>query len=510
MRTARAFIYRHKTAAFWSVTGFLSLVAATLTYYIGVQQSIWFDEAHTLLLAHQPASQLVHLAALDVHPPMYFLIVKAWASVFGWSDGALRLLGAYMAPALVVTGALLAKKLFGKRAGLLAATFIALSPFIIRYDFELRMYSLAAIIAVLATYVFVKAVNNTTSRKHQWWLWVTYAVLVAVGMYTVYYTAFIWLGHATWLFIKAEQARHREKQRISQTMRQGLLAYALALVLWLPWLFVFVTQLTNGALANITEPLTATNTLGFISFAFLYQPFGQLTMLQSLMFGGVIAAIVTLIIYTRRTSPRPSYLGLISTIVIVPFALLALVSLVKPLYVERYLVPVVPFFFIMVAGLCAAAFTVKPIATRRLAGILVVICCFGLVQLAHVGNFNFQRNESIMTKQAVAAFEARCQPGTVILANDPYVYIQSLPYFTSSCPFLFYEPSEVLRGGYAGVSGSSQQVKNQASLGTPARIVYVYYDRPAFAIPDSYRQIDKRAFGNLFILTYVSGAVTAE
>lgn len=500
---------RHKTAVFWALTAVLGLLAGVLTFFIGMQQSIWFDEAHTLLLAHQSVPELIRLAAADVHPPLYFLIVKLWAGLFGWSDVSLRLLGAGMAVLLVGAVALLAKTLFGKRAGLLAASFVAISPFVIRYDFELRMYSLAASIAVIATYVLVKAVA-ASSRKQSTWLWLPYAILVAVGMYTVYYTAFIWLGHAIWLGMQWYTARRKGNTLTRQRAFYGLAAYVVAVLLWSPWLLVFITQLTNGALANITEPLTAANTLSFLTFSFLYQPFGRLTMVQSLLFWGMIIALVMLVLYARRAKHMSRFTSLSVTVLLTPFAVLALVSLVKPLYVERYLVPVVPFFFVTLAGLSAYAYGVNKKVTKWLVAGLLALCVVGLVQLTQVGNFNFQRNERPATWQAVSYIESQCQNNTIILSNDPYIYIQSLPYYTAPCQFFFYEPSQTLGGGYAGVSGSAWQIKSPASIGSPARIVYVYYDTPAVAVPGSYTQVEQRSIGNLHIVTYVNGAEVAE
>ncbi len=502
-------IYCHKTAVFWGFTALFALIAGLLTFIIGMQQSIWFDEAHTLLLAHQPVPELIRLAAIDVHPPLYFLVVKLWAGLFGWSDDSLRVLGSVIAVLLIGLVSLLAKTVFGRRAGLLAALFVAVSPFVIRYNFELRMYSLAASIVVVATYVLVKAVSSS-SQKQRVWLWTLYAVLVALGMYTVYYTAFIWLGHAVWLAVRWYRVRRQRNTADKQTFFYGLCAYAGAVLIWSPWLLVFITQLTNGALANITEPLTAANTLSFLTFSFLYQPFGRLTMVQSLLFWGLITALVMVVLYVRRVKTLPRYTSLVVTILVVPFAFLALVSLVKPLYVERYLVPVVPFFFVTLAGLSAYAYRKNPKVMHWVVGGLLAVCMVGLIQLVQVGNFNFQRNERPATRQVVAYIESQCQANTVILSNDPYVYIQSLPYYSAPCQFYFYEPSKTLGGGYAGVSGSAWHIRDPSSLGSPDRIVYVYYDTPAVDLSSTYRQVSRQSFGNLHVVTYVNEVKAAE
>ncbi len=46
------------------------------TACFAVSQDIWFDELFTVELALKPVGELISLAARDVHPPLYYLIVK--------------------------------------------------------------------------------------------------------------------------------------------------------------------------------------------------------------------------------------------------------------------------------------------------------------------------------------------------------------------------------------------------------------------------------------------------
>ena len=42
-----------------------------------VSTDIWYDELFTMGFIEQPVGRLLELAARDVHPPLYYLIVKA-------------------------------------------------------------------------------------------------------------------------------------------------------------------------------------------------------------------------------------------------------------------------------------------------------------------------------------------------------------------------------------------------------------------------------------------------
>ena len=51
------------------VVGF-ALIFAVMSLSIGMSQSVWFDEAYSITLAKRPIGELVHLTAIDVHPPV--------------------------------------------------------------------------------------------------------------------------------------------------------------------------------------------------------------------------------------------------------------------------------------------------------------------------------------------------------------------------------------------------------------------------------------------------------
>lgn len=51
--------------------------------------SLWIDEGASYYVITQP-SLLDALATTDVHPPLYFYLLKGWASVTGMSEFSLR------------------------------------------------------------------------------------------------------------------------------------------------------------------------------------------------------------------------------------------------------------------------------------------------------------------------------------------------------------------------------------------------------------------------------------
>ena len=130
--------------------------------------------------------------------------------------------------------------------------------------------------------MLVRAVQS--KRDYRWWL--LYATLVALGMYTLYYLALLWLAHAAWLVWRMVR-NHQGKTWYKQPWVRS---YAVAVMLFLPWLPTFFKQTGNGALAPIGQPMNLENLLGVFSFNLLYKPVWQLTMVDTFIVISATAA----------------------------------------------------------------------------------------------------------------------------------------------------------------------------------------------------------------------------
>jgi len=472
-------------------------VAMLVSLAIGLAQSVWFDEAYSIMVAKQPIEQLLHLTAVDTHPPLYYLLLKGWAGLFGWSEFALRSLSVLALGGSLVIGGLLVKRMFGVRTALITLPFILFAPFLLRYGFEIRMYALASLIGIAATYVLVSAVDAKTKRQ----LWIRYglyAVLVAIGVYTLYYTALLWVAHLVWL----GWITYREKKPVLRA--PWLFAFAGSVILFLPWLPTFVRQISNGALAPISQAMTLENLLGIISFNFVYQPVWQLNALLSLLVVFVIGTLgyVTVQAFKVVSNDKKKYLLLLAFYVLIPIIVLTLVSLFRPMYVERYLAHIAIGGMLFV-GVAVALVTKKTTTiTVQAAALLVVVLVVGVAHLIQVGNYNFQRLQKPDVARAAALLEL-CETGATIMAADPYVAIELAYYAPKDCDIHFYSKDAKLGGGYAPLSESPLRISDPASqLADKKTVYYVYYDQPSLEIPLLLNQTGDEKFGSLTVATF--------
>ena len=105
-------------------------------------QSIWWDEGISLHLAGLPWGEILRDRAANIHPPLYFLILKAWTGLVGRTPFAGRALSALVMTLLPATVHRFLTRRVGARAGRAAALLVALAPPFIIYGQETRAYAL--------------------------------------------------------------------------------------------------------------------------------------------------------------------------------------------------------------------------------------------------------------------------------------------------------------------------------------------------------------------------------
>lgn len=454
------------------VVGF-ALIFAVISLSIGMSQSVWFDEAYSITLAKRPIGELVHLTAIDVHPPFYYLFLHFWGGLFGFGELSLRLSSVIPMFFAIILTAILLKRLFNKPFAGFATLLLCLSPMLIRYGFEIRMYAMATMLAVLATIVLV-LIEAEKNAKRRHLLQFAYAALVALGMLALYYTIVIWLTHFAYLIWQTV------KNKKSILCQEFWLMYILAVLLFTPWLFVAIKQFTNGALAQISEPMTVNNLLGVFSFNLLYKPIWQLDQI----FGLLILGFITLfgVLLAKKVKNKQKNTSFLIFMAAGPLLVEILICLIKPMYVERYLVYSAPFLIALIAYLVFEAQS-----KQRYFSIvyLFALVGFGIFNLQQAGNFNFQRMQKPDIREMATRISAtdkkedKRDQATLtelpILTDSPYEAIE-LGYYLPNNKIYFYAPYEELGGGYAPLNKSEFKIFNGQDLKKFNCVRYVYYD----------------------------------
>jgi len=267
-------------------------------------------------------------------------------------------------------------------------------------------------------------------------------------------------------------------------------AYAFSLLLFLPWLSSFLKQVGNGALAPIGQPMNLEQLVGIVSFNTIYQPLWQLGVIASILVMAIIFVSVRSIVITFHIKKKNDILWLLVSYISVPIMLLMVISLYKPMYVERYLAHVAIGLVMLVGASLALSTERENREVWRIASplVLLVVLAIGANNLGQVGNYNFQRMQK-PNVNSVASI-VKCSENDVVLAADPYAVIE-LDYYLPNCQIYFASSDQHLGGGYAPLDGNSRQVADTKKVFTHAKNIYnVYYSDMKADLPGNYREVE--------------------
>ncbi len=267
------------------------LLAALLRLHALDAQSLWNDEGNTLRLIQRDIPALLGAARADIHPPLYYLLLKGWAAFTGESEFALRAFSAFAGVLSVACAYGLGAVLFARGVGMLAAFLTALNTFSLYYSQEARMYALMALIAALAMLCFVKWLDSRRAR-----LLISMALLNAAGLYT-HYAYPLTLAAQGALFVVWFAAR-REWRMLGSYLAAG----GLTVALFLPQLPIALAQLGGWSQAS-REMLPFVEQLSVIGTWLLYgSTFGSLS--QGLVLLTLVSALIGAVLgdWVRRPS----------------------------------------------------------------------------------------------------------------------------------------------------------------------------------------------------------------
>lgn len=486
------------------IAALAGVASFSIALWIGSQQSVWFDEAYSINLIPHSIGRIIQLTGVDVHPPLYYLLLKAWAAIFGTGDIALRSFSALCCGLTVAVGILLVKRLWDARAALVAAPFAVAAPLLLRYGFEIRMYALAGLIGVLATYVLVAAWQSTNAAQRRL-LWVTYALLVATGLYTLYYTGLVWAVHLVWCIYMARTGR--QKLAWPKLLKQPwFISYVAAVVLFLAWVPSFLHQLSNVQSGFWIGPARYTNVVSIWSISLNYLAEWQLTPWRSVGFMAAFVAAIYFIVVAFQVSLRTQRrnLTLLTLYAVLPVILLYCVSLppLQSVFIERYISQTILGAYLLLGVSIAVVLRRRRSVLLRVAALgLLVVLIQGVFTLNNVGNYNFERLDKPNARAASAYLQRNVTTNDPIVTDGPFTYM-SFHHYLPHNNVRFYSSGPVSKtGGYAMLHGSPLRVSSIHSFaGRPVWIVYA--GKSADYIPANHVRTRGREIGEYGIYLY--------
>lgn len=382
-------------------------------------QSLWRDEVDAIRFATRTLPALLEtFREPGENGPLYFLLLRPWLQVFGQSEFSLRYPSVLLGTLAIPLTWVVARRLFrffdqrlapqegastpaswmGFSAGL-GTLFVALSPYLVWYSQEGKMYALVVAMALASLVALLWA--STPGARHPAARWLAYIVITSLGFYTHVLLVLMVPVHAILFIMGWPQTRRH---------RVGALASLACFTLpYLPLVWWQVRLLTSPTF----EPGFDFVPLGRMS-AILLAALGRgIRPTPSLGFTAVWVFLILAVLLLGKNAPsRRSTAALLAWLVVPPL-LLYLITLQVPLFNDRYLIFIAPAFYV----LSAAGVVVVGRHSRSLAVIVFVIA----VGLQVVGLWGQTRTPLKADWRNAAAFvEAARTPNDIVVFQHPY------------------------------------------------------------------------------------------
>jgi len=355
----------------------LLLVAFGLRVWGLADHNIWWDEGLAAWAARLSVRRILHWTAHDVHPPLYFLLLRAWWLIVGDGEFALRFPSALVGTLGVSVIYGLGRSLGGHKAGQLAGLFLAISRFAVSWSQEMRMYIWATTLAAGALWATVRLWR---SQGKDWRAWIAYVVTVAAGLWSLFLMVSVPL--ITNLAFPVVWLRQRRSRRL---LTRWIAAQLAAAALFVPWLVYSLPRMPTWSSSEPFSPVFFVHLYSTMLAVGVPVNLEIYTPLTLAAFTALATGAVALW-RSRRTSVESGGLAMLALGLALPALVVYAVSLPIHLYyaprlVPRYLLPLsICFYTLLGWGLAALA------RWRRSAGILggvlvVAVALSGLVSL---------------------------------------------------------------------------------------------------------------------------------
>ncbi len=406
----RRFVVNVAHPGLWLLLG----LAVVLRMWKLTDKNMWMDESVSWWEAKSSVTDLVAQTAADIHPPLYYLLLKVWIWLVGDSLAAMRMLSVLCS---VLALYLLFRLIDGAMPRVVCYAVIlwcALSPYELHFAQEARMYAPASAAVLGACLAYRRWLESEGTRRSAL---VLYAIAAAAALYLHYFTALAIA--AIWLHFVIVGARTAGATRTVTPWKAWIIANAGVAIAYAPWIPTAFAHLTHGQDWRQPVPLEelpafALDLFSDLVFGYYLPPNEAVGALQFVVIGGVLAVggwCLFEAIILRKCDERDVFFACVAY---VPVLLaLSLLPLSGWMDVGRY----VPYASPLIVAAAARGWSGTGLAPSRVAGVLCA-CCLLLLPSVHAYYASSHKDSDVRPIVAYLLEHAQHAGGA---ASDPVI-----------------------------------------------------------------------------------------
>lgn len=368
----------------------LCILESLLMLILLFHKNIFMDEAFTIALSGHSYPDVIALTAADVHPPVYYLILKFLTGIFGTSLIAMHLVSFLPFLFQMLLGCTLVRKRFGNRTSFLFLLCLFGMPKMLYYSTDIRMYSWAMFFVTAAALFSYEIILNGRFRN-----WLFFTIFSLLAAYTHYFAcaavAFLYF----YLLIHAFRVN-------KAALKKWMLCAVFTVIAYLPWLGVVLRQISQVTEEYWIPPITFSTLLTYIEYTFAVKRSHLLSLLLLLVF----LAVFCLFLFRKKDRDDWFAAACFSTSIGMVLVGLAASFLIRPVFYQRYMVSSYGCMWLFFA--IEARNIRRPFVTRLLTAWLI-LC--SILNFADILELRYQSG----VEQMESYMESVLEPGDVIV-----------------------------------------------------------------------------------------------
>lgn len=427
--------------------------------------SIDLDEPFSLFYSQMGVRDIVRNLISGNNPPLYEIMLHFWIKLTGLSPFAVRFPSLVFSVATIWVVYRIGGQFINKRTGVLSALLLSFSVTHVYFSHEARVYSLFIFLTALSFLLFFHLIRKKVSVRILVFLTVTYILLayshyfglliiafqlfailiikpvdpkarrkyfLAFTAFLISYIPFISIvvsrfldsaAHGTWIARKSDISDLFYIFKNYSNDDRYCMLFILIIVWGGVWNF-FKNNLKKELLKSIFSFLLIP-LFFFISFSVYFDLpfFWRFVSFKNAAAYFAAIILILFIVELVRTRRKADVIAIVVAWFVIPYALLFLISYFIPVFLNRYLVFVLPAFFILIAVSVDKLFSDKQ--------------SFSLVSFAllmfMLGTFTANPHNTRYSDKIASDVKSEAGPGTKIIICPRDYYLAFSYYYCMEC-----------------------------------------------------------------------------
>ncbi|MDR2830667.1 MAG: glycosyltransferase family 39 protein [Methanobrevibacter sp.] len=393
---------------------YFSIFLLIILLRFGINQAFFSqDEQYTFYLVSLSFKDIIYITATDVHPPLYYCLLKLFLMVFPFDVILAKLFSVIPLILLICFSFMkIRKDSDWLTTGIFIFSLVTMSK-ILYYSLQVRMYSWAMFFVFLSFYYFYKIIKKSTKKN-----WIIFTIFSLLSAYTHYYGAIAICF--LFLFLLVHVVFKNRK-----FFKNWVLSSIVTLLIYCPWIYFFsMSKYLTSSEWGVPSFENVLDVVGFI-----FSPITDVFNHRNLDIYGIGLFIVIMVLFLflsyqdvkkRMKGNCPNFLDspINDMIVIYGFGCfigvlffgLIFSFLVKPMFDARYLFVVLVCFWLSFSILLSKSYKYKMIFVP----IFIIVLFSGVVNSVYfVDCKNYEEMTDLQFKNAIGN----------LTRNDTVVYL---------------------------------------------------------------------------------------